>query len=195
MFGQEVVASMSDETGFLRAILADPADPVPRLVYADWLDERGEANSTYRAEYLRVECQLDSLPGGDRARRQLQARLLELRKLVGDDWWRQLDWAKVEYCVEFTYRCPQRWDTLQLTDDANVRYCSECERNVHYCQTAREAQNLADRGECVAIDSRLARLPLSLVRRREGGRLLGRVAPRIPPRLPLNKRGSRDRGE
>jgi hypothetical protein len=33
---------------------------------------------------------------------------------VGDDWWQQLDWAGVDYCVEFEYRCPQRWDSFLL---------------------------------------------------------------------------------
>ncbi|MEK6238587.1 MAG: TIGR02996 domain-containing protein, partial [Planctomycetales bacterium] len=27
---------------FIREILANPSDPTPRLVYADWLEERGD---------------------------------------------------------------------------------------------------------------------------------------------------------
>jgi uncharacterized protein (TIGR02996 family) len=181
---------MSEEIVFIRAILAAPGDHTPRLVYADWLDERGESDAGFRAEYLRTECQLDSLPSKDSRRRRLQARLLELRKLVGDDWWQQLDWAKVEYCVEFEYACPQRWDTLSPTDDPAVRHCADCKRNVHYCRSSREAHWLADAGECVAIDTRLVMLPLGLVRqRREASRLLGKVAPRVPARIPLNMRG------
>lgn len=34
---------MSDEATFLRAIQADPTDRTAKLVYADWLDDRGEA--------------------------------------------------------------------------------------------------------------------------------------------------------
>ena len=33
---------MSDDA-FIRAILADPGEDALRLVYADWLDERGDA--------------------------------------------------------------------------------------------------------------------------------------------------------
>jgi uncharacterized protein (TIGR02996 family) len=33
---------MSDEAAFLNAILANPEDDAPRLVYADWLEERGD---------------------------------------------------------------------------------------------------------------------------------------------------------
>ena len=34
--------------GLLRAVLEDPADDVVRLVYADWLEERGEDETTGR---------------------------------------------------------------------------------------------------------------------------------------------------
>src|SRR5262245_24019130 len=35
---------------FLRSILADPADELPRLAYADWLEERGDP----QAEVIRA---------------------------------------------------------------------------------------------------------------------------------------------
>jgi uncharacterized protein (TIGR02996 family) len=85
---------VTDESGFLLAILADPADPALRLIYADWLEERGDPASASRAEYLRIRCELDRLPSEDQKRRQLQTRLLQLRETVGDEWWRQLDWPK-----------------------------------------------------------------------------------------------------
>ena len=43
-----------DETGFLHALLEDPADDTTRLVLADWLDERGDP----RGELLRVQREL-----------------------------------------------------------------------------------------------------------------------------------------
>jgi hypothetical protein len=71
-----------------------------------------------------------------------------------------------------------------------LRHCSVCRQDVHYCGSVREAHRLADAGECVAIDSRLARSPLAVVRtRREAGRLLGKVIPRVPARIPLQLRG------
>jgi uncharacterized protein (TIGR02996 family) len=45
---------MSDEAAFLSAIEAAPADALPRLVYADWLEERGDS----RAEFIRLQQQL-----------------------------------------------------------------------------------------------------------------------------------------
>ncbi len=47
-----------DEQNFLRAIQANPENEVSRLVYADWLEERGD---TTKAEFLRVEHQLSPL--------------------------------------------------------------------------------------------------------------------------------------
>jgi uncharacterized protein (TIGR02996 family) len=46
---------------FLHAILDDPDADAPRLVYADWLDEQGDAD---RAEFIRVQCALDDPPPG-----------------------------------------------------------------------------------------------------------------------------------
>jgi uncharacterized protein (TIGR02996 family) len=41
---------MGDEEAFLRAIALAPGDDAPRLVYADWLDDRGDP----RADYVRL---------------------------------------------------------------------------------------------------------------------------------------------
>ncbi len=46
---------MTDQDAFIRAIVEDPADITPRLIYADWLEERGHP----RAEFIRVQCELD----------------------------------------------------------------------------------------------------------------------------------------
>lgn len=39
---------------FMRRILADPTDPLPRLVFADWLDETGSIANRIWARYLRL---------------------------------------------------------------------------------------------------------------------------------------------
>jgi uncharacterized protein (TIGR02996 family) len=187
---------MNHGSALLRAILADPANAALRLAYADWLEEQGSADSFRFAEYIRVECEMDGLPPEHPRRRGLHARLREIRGAVSDERWRELDWARVEYCVEFEYRCPQRWDALVATKDPKVRHCRECHEDVHYCSTSEEAHRLADAGCCVAIDSRQLRIPLELVRTRaQEGRLLGRVAPRVPQRVPLSQRGQRPAAE
>jgi uncharacterized protein (TIGR02996 family) len=47
--------AMLDEAAFRRCICESPHDDGPRLVFADWLEERGE---TGRAELIRVQCEL-----------------------------------------------------------------------------------------------------------------------------------------
>src|SRR5262245_28794428 len=44
---------------FLQAIRADPADDGARLIYADWLEDDGEAEL---AEFIRLQISLDGLP-------------------------------------------------------------------------------------------------------------------------------------
>ncbi len=43
---------VTDEQSLLRAVLLSPADDLPRLVLADWLDEHGQPE---RAEFIRVQ--------------------------------------------------------------------------------------------------------------------------------------------
>jgi uncharacterized protein (TIGR02996 family) len=43
---------MTDDEAFIRAIVDAPGDEAPRLVYADWLDERGVGRSATRHRAL-----------------------------------------------------------------------------------------------------------------------------------------------
>ncbi len=58
----------------LADILANPEDG-PRLVYADWLDEHGEAE---RAEFIRVQCEEAGLDEDDPRRQALARRSWEI---------------------------------------------------------------------------------------------------------------------
>src|SRR5262245_7586449 len=178
-----------DELDFIRAILDAPHDPSPRQIYADWLEERGDQAARNQAEFLRTECQLDSLSPSDKTRYKLRQKLRALSKLIDVDWWRMLDSANVEYCITFEFECPKRWDSLQLTDDSEVRHCDLCDKNVYHCQNVADARRHAAPGHCVALDSRMPRVRGALTRRREGGRrLLGRLSPHVPRRIPLGER-------
>lgn len=73
---------MDEEAAFLRAIHAAPHDPALRLVYADWLEERGDA----RAELLRVQCELVRMWSWQDERLDLAERLAELRQNFDPDW-------------------------------------------------------------------------------------------------------------
>jgi uncharacterized protein (TIGR02996 family) len=49
---------MSDQAALMRAITDEPDEDVHRLVYADWLEEHGDAA---RASFIRAQCQLARL--------------------------------------------------------------------------------------------------------------------------------------
>ena len=48
---------MSDGDALFSAILAEPDADMPRLMYADWLDEHGQPE---RAEFIRIQCMADA---------------------------------------------------------------------------------------------------------------------------------------
>ena len=50
---------MIENQALLSAILADPDDDRPRLVYADWLEQHGQLD---RARLIRVQIELARLP-------------------------------------------------------------------------------------------------------------------------------------
>jgi uncharacterized protein (TIGR02996 family) len=65
---------MTPEEAFLQDIIEHPDDDGLRLIYADYLDERGDP----RGEFIRVQCQLAKLTEGDPRREGLEAREREL---------------------------------------------------------------------------------------------------------------------
>jgi uncharacterized protein (TIGR02996 family) len=67
---------------FLRAIVDSPDDATLRGVYADWLEDQGDA----RGEFLRITQQLAILPYADNRRGALMARLEELRPGIDPAW-------------------------------------------------------------------------------------------------------------
>ena len=52
---------MDHEALFLQAVLENPDDDTPRLIYADWLEERGDP----RGEFIRVQCELANMTEED----------------------------------------------------------------------------------------------------------------------------------
>ena len=64
-----------DEAAFLKAVCAAPDDDLPRLVYADWLDEH---DRPLRAEFIRTQIELAKLKRDSKRRRKLAFRCREL---------------------------------------------------------------------------------------------------------------------
>src|SRR4051794_26035712 len=75
---------MTDAEPLLRMIWDAPYDDEPRLAYADWLEEQGDAE---RAEIIRVQIELSRLVESDPLYHDLKRREGRLRK-------RWPDWMK-----------------------------------------------------------------------------------------------------
>jgi uncharacterized protein (TIGR02996 family) len=138
---------MTEEDAFISEILASPRDDAPRLVFADWLEERGDP----RGEFLRVSVRLEALSGQEppqemkakmrrvREAARLRQRLRELREVVPLAWALRLSRGWIEQCNIVGWGdCPRRWEKLRETDEPTVRHCGHCSRNVWYCLSTGE---------------------------------------------------------
>ena len=175
---------MTDHPAFLRAILADPADDTPRLVYADWLDERDDPAEAGMAEFLRLTAAPASADG--------DVRLRELAAGLDPDWLAVVSKLPVEICagkweewtraavrVRFDFVCDRRWEDLRATPDPAVRHCDGCRQDVHYCDSITVARDHARQRRCVAVD-------LGVIRRDNDLRMppMGRSTVGVPSRDP-----------
>jgi hypothetical protein len=125
-------------------------------VYADWLDERGRPGGAY----LRAECRLAAVPVTDPRHADLQAELRASGIGIDLAWLAAVSRAPIENCrVAFGFRCPKQWEQLTPTADESIRFCEACRQQVFFCSTIEVAQTHATLGECIAIDTRLARRP------------------------------------
>lgn len=73
---------MTHEEAFLQAVLEAPDDDTPRLMYADWLSERGNA----RGEFIRIQIEMERLDEFDSHRLPLELREVELLEQHGRRW-------------------------------------------------------------------------------------------------------------
>lgn len=71
-----------EEQAWLGAIADNPDDAQLRLVFAEWLEERGDP----LGEYIRVQIELSRLPEGDRQRTALEQRRRDLWRQHGPSW-------------------------------------------------------------------------------------------------------------
>jgi uncharacterized protein (TIGR02996 family) len=101
-------AVSSTRLAFLAAIAEYPDDDAPRLVYADWLEEQGDAD---RAAFIRIQCEIARLLSASEAfllpgwrgsggwldpPKDLRNREHELLEKHGYDWWEELIHGPVE---------------------------------------------------------------------------------------------------
>ena len=77
------VPSGSVEEGLLHAIMAEPDEDAPRLIYADWLEEQGDSD---RAEFIRLQCQWANPAGETQHLFQVMVRVKRLEAKHGRRW-------------------------------------------------------------------------------------------------------------
>lgn len=153
---------MSDEAAFLAGIRAEPKDDLRRLVYADWLDERGDHEPRLKSEYLRLEVHISGLTDDHPER---DGHILGLRDLAVQlpmDWKAEVAKVRIENCgVRWRFQCPKKWDQLEIyRGDPEMRFCSACRRMVTYCESVETARRIAEStGNCVVIDLGVRRTP------------------------------------
>ena len=54
---------------------------------------------------------------------------------------------------EMEFECPKNWFELAGTNEAGVKHCSTCNKNVYLCITQDELDQFALKGECIAFFS------------------------------------------
>lgn len=124
---------MTHEEAFLQAIREAPADDAPRLIYADWLEENGQAD---RADFIRVQCRLAGLMEADPPHSALWLRAESLLRRHWNEWvgplrnivgpWRDRygeRWLAEEYHADALRRFQRGFvDGLSLETDSFLRH-------------------------------------------------------------------------
>ncbi len=89
-----MAAKKSESNSFLAEVIADPDNDIPRLIYADWLEEQGSP----RGEFIRVQCELNQISDLDPRWLDLQFRSNELLEKHGEQWAKEIG-QDVRKCV------------------------------------------------------------------------------------------------
>ncbi len=138
------------EDAFIRAILASPGDATLRLIYADWLEERGDP----RGEYLRLLCALDSRCADDPEAAEMRERLRALEGGIDLRWCALLSRGRHHQSHEKGDKPPRR-------GRRNRREAMEADVTLFLRQYARKAPKSGepnDRGYSRAVEESVKRM-------------------------------------
>lgn len=129
--------------------------------YIAWLEARGDERAVL-ARGLRRLCEE---PLDVAEREALRAQVWALCERADEQWLGLFaPFPRVFNCggqqeqgaVRFAFRCPRRWETLAVTAQPGERWCEGCAERVYLCESVREAEARALKGECVAVRAALA---------------------------------------
>jgi uncharacterized protein (TIGR02996 family) len=110
---------MKDDDTFVQTILDNPGDESNRLIYADWLEEQGDP----RAEFVRLDVALVTMPTRNKKYQQNRNRLIQLRKAMDSKWARVISFRKIttiEGLVHFLREFHRFWMESPHLDSANI---------------------------------------------------------------------------
>ena len=58
---------------------------------------------------------------------------------------------EIRNCV-FSYKCSADWENLADTGEEKIRFCSECSKEVHFCENDKELTQAVRNNLCVAFE-------------------------------------------
>ncbi|MFK7768989.1 MAG: TIGR02996 domain-containing protein [Mariniblastus sp.] len=87
MSSNTLMESVTHFNHFFAEVVADPHSDEPRLVYADWLEERGDP----RGEFIRVQCELETTNDLQKEFYELSVRSEQLIAQYGEQWAGELE--------------------------------------------------------------------------------------------------------
>jgi uncharacterized protein (TIGR02996 family) len=151
-----VLSDVSKEQRFLLELQHHPEDLAMRMVFADWLEERGQP-----AKALVVRLLGDPPKPDTHEAMQLQVASSHLDA----DWLAAVTRTEIENCEhayvepgpKFRFRCPLAWEGLSSTQDPSVRHCDSCKRPVFFCANLAEVRSHAEARNCVAFSPTLVK--------------------------------------
>lgn len=61
------------------------------------------------------------------------------------------EFYEIRNCV-FAYKCEADWEELEDTNKEKIRFCKECQKEVHFCETDKELTEAIRENFCVAFE-------------------------------------------
>ena len=56
----------------------------------------------------------------------------------------------IRNCI-FAFKCDMKWEKLSETDSRNIKFCNDCQKEVHFCRTDEELVEAVKRNKCIGI--------------------------------------------
>jgi len=88
----------------------------------------------------------------------IKKKIIKSSQLQTDFWEDEKSYIDIRNC-SFGFECHQKWEDLLKRKEKNVKYCNECEREVHLILTNDELAHAIKFNHCIAIKIRHDEIP------------------------------------